>query len=275
MSQTEKTRKQASTLRREAQEILDAARTAKDDVDHLKRCTTTVNTASKATLGSLRERLGEANELLDNADQRLADVKAAKDALDEGLKDAANHVRKLEQATTAYASARAKIRADGEAQQAFLNKLNALYEDAEATELAKAYEKDSRGKVWGYWLAMAATLGGVLYMHGEAEAWHDHLVALPIYVATLLVWRGLSEQRMLQAECAHTARLLRAVVAFKRELPPTGAKEADVRTAALEAISKNPAERLKETSTSLWSFLETLYKTKGKGLTHSFSGRCP
>lgn len=269
MNPPEKRRKQWPTLRREAQEFVDAAGELKDDADRLQRSSTAVNNAGKATLKALQERLSEAHRL-------HAAAEANKSAMDESVqelrrsaiettKTAEAQALKLEQATAAYASARSKIRADGQEQQAFLDKLSALYQDAEATELAKAYEKDSRGKVWVYWIAMAVALGGVLYMHTEAAEWYDHLVALPFYVATLLIWRGLSEQRMLQAECAHTARLLRAVVAFKRELPPTGAKEADVRTAALEAISKNPAERLKETSTSVWSFLETLYKTKGKG----------
>lgn len=269
MNPPEKRRKQWPTLRREAQEFVDAAGELKDDAERLQRSSTAVNNAGKATLKALQDRLSEAHGLYAaaEANKRAMDesVQELRRSAIERTKTAEAQALKLEQATTAYDSARSKIRADGEKQQAFLDKLSALYQDAEATELAKAYEKDSRGKVWVYWVAMALALGGVLYMHTDAEEWYDHLAALPFYVATLLIWRGLSEQRMLQAECAHTARLLRAVVAFKRELPPTGAKEADVRTAALEAISKNPAERLKETSASVWSFLETLYKTKGKG----------
>ena len=135
--------------------------------------------------------------------------------------------------------------------------------------LADAYAKDAKPKyanfvdalLWtGVVLVVLAVLV-VVYINESGNGFDNVALTLPLLLVIAMLGRTINDRRMVRQECAHTKRLVTAIIGFKREFGDEAALndtivENSPISKVLAAIERNPAERMKVGTDGLWGVLQ-------------------
>ena len=158
-------------------------------------------------------------------------------------------------------------------------KIRTLLTKTTATEISESFTRDgkmtlSRALVDGlHWVALAAVVAAILTLHMSSMDFGDGLAhvagTVPLWLIVALIARSLHDRRMVRQECIRTARVITSVIGFKDEFGENALteniQENTPLAKMLEAIERNPAQRMKAGADGVTGVLNALFTRKKEG----------
>lgn len=142
--------------------------------------------------------------------------------------------------------------------------------DSTAGKLLGAY-KDSKKNTTKtelvHWFGIGIT-GCMIVAVFMFVLWQDKngFAAIPplsmLAAVMMMLWRSMENKKVQHSEYEHKERAIVALVGFKRHHPRASAQKTDE---LVNVITRNPAERLKTNTDTVWSVLRELIKVRSRG----------